>query len=128
MLLHHRSEVCDHRATGLEPLERRIIFFLELPIDFVDRKDDSAARSCIHLRPDRETRRADSIETGRECRWSRGCKPLSSLSYQFETAVVALDFRKMFDSDLQIIRDTAGSDVLTVEVFDNEVCAKRASA
>jgi len=128
-LLHRCVEVYDHRTAGLKPLESRVILFLELPIDFVNRQNGPGIGSSIHLCPNRwkDIRRIVSKQVENTAGID-AVGQLSSLVYQFETTVIALDFGKMFDSDLQVIRYVAGSDVFTIEILNDEIREKRTSA
>lgn len=42
------------------------------------------------------------------------------MARQFTAAIVALDFRKVLDPDLKIVRHIACRNVLTIEIFDDK--------
>ncbi len=103
-LLYRSVEVHYHRTAGLKPLESRVIFFLEFPVDLVNRKNGPAGRCSIHLCPNgwKDVGRIVSKQV-EDTAGIDAVGQLSPLVYQFETGVIPLDFGKVFNSDLKII-------------------------
>jgi hypothetical protein len=127
-LLYRQVQLHHHRPPSLEPLERGVILLLELPVDFVNRKNDPAAGSRVHLGPNRGKHVGRIVSKQVEnAAGIEAVQRLSSLIHKLETTVIALDFGEMFDSDLQVVRHVAGGYVFTIEILDHEAGEKRPS-